>query len=61
MGRLVKSGTGIEARQPGLQCDVEQSPAPRMTGVRRFALGGKIIATLAGNVTDGHWSSVKRD
>jgi hypothetical protein len=25
-----------------------------MTGVHRFALGGKIIATLAGNVTDGH-------
>jgi len=34
-------------------CDVQRSPARRMTGVHRFALGGKIIATLAGNVTDG--------
>ena len=54
LGRLVENGTAIEARQPGLLCDVERSPAPRMTGVHRFALGGKIIATLAGNVTDGH-------
>jgi hypothetical protein len=53
MGRLVENGTGIEARQPGLLCDVERAPAPRMTGVHRFALAGKIIATLVGNVTDG--------
>ena len=54
MGRLVENGTGIEARRPCLPCDVERSPAQRMTGVHHIATGGKIIAILAGNTPVGH-------
>jgi hypothetical protein len=47
-GRLFENRTGIEARQPSLLCGVQRSPAPRMTGVHRFALGGKSSRHLPG-------------
>jgi len=59
-GRLVENGSGIGAAPPGRLRRDERSPTATMTAVHQVATGGKMIASLAENVTVGHEPTLAR-
>jgi hypothetical protein len=55
LGRFVENRSGIGAATPGQFLGSERPSTAAMAAVQEVADGGKMIATLGGNVTVGHF------